>query len=250
MEIARVVTGVAAAILISYGVPFLRRKWPYALTISIIYATYSVVTVTTLWRSVALVVFAASVAMALIAVSSRDRNSQRLPDVEATEPDRARWMSLASPVPLVIISIVIVLWLCAGNQTFMYMTNLLRDSRIAIAGSGFLIATFSCGELVTHSLSPFARDLDKDGEREMNSLRGAGAVIGWFERGLMYSFLIGGHTTAAAMVVALKALARFPELEKHQKGFAEYFLIGTFVSIASAAALAILIRRLIYMKGF
>lgn len=67
-------------------------------------------------------------------------------------------------------------------------------------------------------------------EEAVRAKTGNGRVIGSLERLLIYAFLIAGHNVAIPVVVAVKALARFKSMEEHQS-FAEYVIIGTFLSI-------------------
>lgn len=68
-------------------------------------------------------------------------------------------------------------------------------------------------------------------------LRG-GEWIGRLERIAVYVSLILAWPSGIAVVLAVKGLARYPELASTSKGSAERFIIGTFVSVLVAAALA------------
>lgn len=65
-------------------------------------------------------------------------------------------------------------------------------------------------------------------------LRG-GKVIGWLERIAAFSCIIAGFPMGIAAIVAVKGLARYPDL-KGSDGTAERFILGTFASILVAAA--------------
>jgi hypothetical protein len=69
-----------------------------------------------------------------------------------------------------------------------------------------------------------------------NGMPGGGKAIGMLERAFAYGGVLVGHPEAAALVVAVKSVARFPEFRKESTGrrFAEYFLVGTLVSIGLA----------------
>ncbi|MFV0451058.1 MAG: hypothetical protein ACK5LS_02260 [Propioniciclava sp.] len=71
------------------------------------------------------------------------------------------------------------------------------------------------------------------------SLRG-GTWIGALERLSVYGAILAGYPAGIAVVVALKGLARYPELRASSAGSAERFIIGTFLSLllASGGALA------------
>jgi hypothetical protein len=59
-----------------------------------------------------------------------------------------------------------------------------------------------------------------------------GAVIGILERLIVVSLVLVGQYAAIGLVVTAKTIARFRQLEDRQ--FAEYYLLGTLASIATA----------------
>lgn len=65
-------------------------------------------------------------------------------------------------------------------------------------------------------------------------LRG-GRVIGWLERLGVVVTLLSGFPAGIAAIVAVKGLARYPDL-KGSDGTAERFIIGTFTSLLLGAA--------------
>lgn len=70
-----------------------------------------------------------------------------------------------------------------------------------------------------------------------------GRWIGNLERALLLAIIAEGSYPAIAFLIAAKGLIRSKELEN--RDFAEYFLVGTFASIAVALAAGILIRWII-----
>lgn len=69
------------------------------------------------------------------------------------------------------------------------------------------------------------------------TLRG-GAWIGRLERLSIFSGLLAGFPEAIAICLAMKGLARYPELKAPSSGAAEAFIIGTFVSVLWACGCA------------
>ncbi len=69
------------------------------------------------------------------------------------------------------------------------------------------------------------------------SQQGAGRMIGYLERLIVYFLLLYGQVGAVAFVIASKAVIRFPEIKAGQTALAEYFLIGTLLSMAFAFAI-------------
>ena len=71
----------------------------------------------------------------------------------------------------------------------------------------------------------------------------AGRIIGWIERGLLYTLVLVGAPGAAALVIAGKSVARFPSFREER--FAEYYLIGSLMSLAIALGAALAVRAII-----
>ena len=61
-----------------------------------------------------------------------------------------------------------------------------------------------------------------------------GATIGAFERLLIVGFILVGSAVAVGFVIAVKTIARFKQLD--DRGFAEYYLLGTLASVSVAIA--------------
>ena len=71
--------------------------------------------------------------------------------------------------------------------------------------------------------------------RAADRLKG-GAWIGALERLATFLCLIGHFMGGLPIVVAIKGLARFPDLKGQEPGVSERFIIGTFLSILLAIA--------------
>lgn len=64
-----------------------------------------------------------------------------------------------------------------------------------------------------------------------------GATIGAFERLLIVAFILVNATAAVGFVIAAKTIARFKQLD--DRGFAEYYLLGTLASVSVAIGSAL-----------
>ena len=73
--------------------------------------------------------------------------------------------------------------------------------------------------------------------------RGTGKMIGYLERIIVYFLLLKGQYTAIAFVITAKSVARFPEIGKEGEGRsqAEYYLIGTLLSMVSVFTITLLL---------
>ncbi|MDD5530628.1 MAG: hypothetical protein PHX21_11475 [bacterium] len=74
-------------------------------------------------------------------------------------------------------------------------------------------------------------------------LKGAGATIGVLERILVLTLVLVGQYATIAVIFAAKSITRFEEL-KHRK-FAEYYLIGTLLSILFSIITGIFVKQLL-----
>jgi hypothetical protein len=111
-----------------------------------------------------------------------------------------------------------------------------RDLVLAVAGG--LLAVFVAGAVIGRVLHPFAERVGSD--VNTSGMESAGRYIGWLERALLYGLILLGAPNAAALVIAAKSIARFPSFAEER--FAEYYLIGTLLSLLIAAATAIGVR--------
>jgi hypothetical protein len=65
-----------------------------------------------------------------------------------------------------------------------------------------------------------------------------GEAIGVLERLLIVTLVLTGAEAAIGFVIAVKTLARFKQLD--DRGFAEYYLLGTLASVGVAITSALL----------
>ena len=79
-------------------------------------------------------------------------------------------------------------------------------------------------------------DTDAPGIRSAATTLRGGRWIGMLERLAVYASIMVGIGEGIAVVLAVKGLARYPELKATTSGAAERFIIGTFASVLFAAA--------------
>ncbi|MGA4668370.1 hypothetical protein ACPCG0_00995 [Propionibacteriaceae bacterium Y1923] len=116
-------------------------------------------------------------------------------------------------------------------------THFAVDSGISVA-LGAIVVLF--GVRVTERLLRFASD-DTTQDQAAQKLKG-GAWIGALERLATYVCVVAHFLPGLAIIMAVKGLARYPELRAKDADVAERFIIGTFISVllaAGAGALAL-----------
>ena len=101
-------------------------------------------------------------------------------------------------------------------------------------------AALLSGGAVTLSVLALADTTSRPGAaRVQRTILRGGTWIGALERLAMTATLVAGWPEGMAGIVAVKALARYPELKAAQNtGAIERFIIGTFTSLGWAAACA------------
>ena len=107
-----------------------------------------------------------------------------------------------------------------------------RDRILAVLVIYFAVV-FAGGYAIRYLTRPLTRHLPQLGDESTLSLRNAGMYIGWLERSLVLTAMILRSPATVGLVLAAKSIARFPELGKSER-FAEYFLIGTLLSLLAA----------------
>jgi hypothetical protein len=78
---------------------------------------------------------------------------------------------------------------------------------------------------------------------EAEGVKGAGAIIGFLERGLVLTFVLLNQYTAIGLILTAKSIARYKELDNRR--FAEYFLIGTLSSMLFAILIGLAAKSLL-----
>lgn len=118
-----------------------------------------------------------------------------------------------------------------------YLAIPARASTLAIAVA-YVAVVFAGGQLIRIALIPFAGYVAD--ETEGDHLADAGLYIGRLERFLVLTAILIGSYTSVGLIVAAKSIFRFPEMKDRPS--AEYFLIGTLLSISVAVIGAIALR--------
>lgn len=149
-----------------------------------------------------------------------------------------RWLAVIACTVAVGLTAALVIDSHRTGHGFGY---LLHSDRPLIVLAGWILVTFGLGKAIGGLTRPLAQKVASTvPEVEYTGLSGAGRYIGWLERTLLYGALLFGRVEAIALVVTIKSIARFPSLR--QEVFADYFLIGTLLSLVGAIAGSVLAR--------
>jgi hypothetical protein len=111
----------------------------------------------------------------------------------------------------------------------------------------YVAVVFGGGYLVRNLTKPLLGGFDSSiagHGQTMKELRNAGMYIGWLERFLVLSALVLHSPATIGLILTAKSIVRFPELKDVR--FAEYFLIGTLLSISVALIGGIILVWVLY----
>ncbi|MGD7731507.1 hypothetical protein ACQCX5_00940 [Propionibacteriaceae bacterium G57] len=107
------------------------------------------------------------------------------------------------------------------------------DSGIAIVIGAFVVLF---GVRLVAGLLKVASDSPPEQQQQAADRLKGGAWIGALERLGTYACVVGGFLPGLAIILAVKGLARYPDLKSHDAGVSERFIIGTFISVLIAVA--------------
>lgn len=105
----------------------------------------------------------------------------------------------------------------------------------------YLAVIFGGGYLIRSVTSRLADNIAIEPAGQMAN---AGMYVGWIERFLVITAIMMQSPTLVGLILTGKSIARFPEFEEPR--FAEYFLIGTLLSLSLSVMGGLLLHQLFY----
>lgn len=106
------------------------------------------------------------------------------------------------------------------------------EDKILLSLVVYTAVIFGGGQLVRHATKALLAGEPLIAGQTQEELRNAGLYIGWLERFLVLTALLLDSPAAVGLILTAKSVVRYPELKSVR--FAEYFLIGTLLSISIA----------------
>lgn len=235
-ELARTVFGLPIAALWPLTLPYLARSRPRATTVAGLSTAYILAPQLPDFSAVLLLLVATATSFGIWRPRSKSDDSAAGP--------RLLTPALAAGMVLAAFAAATTNASEAGHA----IKAVVENDQVALGVIGLTACVFVGGAFVAWVLAPFTKTLRRSGEEDppdLHSLANAGRYIGWFERAILFAFVLGGEPQAAALALAAKSFARFPTLREHHEGFAEYFLIGSLGSLAIALGTAFATRAAI-----
>jgi hypothetical protein len=116
--------------------------------------------------------------------------------------------------------------------------------RMGITAVIYAVVIYAGGYLIRALTRPLVNGDSRPANETTAQLRNAGMYIAWLERFLILTVLLLRSPATAGLVLTAKAIARYPEF-KHVR-FAEYFLVGTLLSLCVAMISGLILLKLLY----
>jgi Protein of unknown function (DUF3307) len=131
-------------------------------------------------------------------------------------------------------------------QTFVSWINRIRclQESILLVSVVYVLVIFGSGYFIRLLIDPLWKEEEGQTKKEHDEVINAGLYIGWLERFLVLTALFLQSPATVGFILAAKSIARYPELKSIR--FAEYFLIGTLLSVAIAIGGAIILLKALY----
>lgn len=153
-------------------------------------------------------------------------------------------------ITVAVIAIVPVTSLAGPSAFWTRVSN-----QALVLACGYTAVVIAAGHLNAVLLKPFSElynlpdnygQDNQEGIVKDAGLARAGMIIGILERFLILTAVLANSPAGVGLVVAAKSVFRFQDANKDRQN-AEYFLIGTFLSVTEAVIGGIIIRRLLYL---
>jgi hypothetical protein len=151
-----------------------------------------------------------------------------------------------------LITVIAAALLLSPTVSFIEVTFLIDKARnipnrILVTAVVYVAVVFGGGYLIRFLTKGLMDRAEKDtASTNEEQLQNAGLYIGWLERFLVLTALLLHAPTFVGLILTAKSIARYPEFRS--ESFAEYFLIGTLLSISMALLAGVLLSKLIFGK--
>ncbi|WP_147315438.1 hypothetical protein [Asanoa ferruginea] len=150
----------------------------------------------------------------------------------------------SAPSTALVVVPIVVAWLAFyGASSGKAVTRLIQSDEIGIVISGLLLAVFVGNEVVALFVRRYLPLLGQ-AQGGVNRIVPLGIYVGWVERAVVFAFVAGGQSDAAALAIAAKALVRLPQVQDEQKGsiLGQYIIMGTLSSTLISVIAAVAVR--------
>ncbi len=165
--------------------------------------------------------------------------------IAARKPSLDNWETFLSDQALHVAVLTIAAAILTGNSitAFAHGLQLSPSAKTHLLETAivYVAVVFGGGYLIRYLTRSFAID---DRAHASSKLKNAGLYVGWLERFLIITAIAVQAPVLAGLILTGKSIARFPEFKEPR--FAEYFLIGTLLSVSLSVLGGIMLLQLLY----
>ncbi len=161
-------------------------------------------------------------------------------------PDNALAFVVDQAIHLIVVIGAVFLLVRPSLQMFVLWLNRIRflQESILLVSVVYVLVIFGGGYFIRALVAPLWKEEQGQTTKEHEEVINAGLYIGWLERFLVLTALFLQSPATVGFILAAKSIARYPELKSVR--FAEYFLIGTLLSVTIAIGGAIILLKALY----
>jgi hypothetical protein len=114
---------------------------------------------------------------------------------------------------------------------------------VMLLGIVYILVVFAGGYVIRYLTKSFLDGVKLTNETTPQ-LRNAGMYIGWLERFVILTAVLLQSPATIGLVLTAKSIVRYPQIDS--PGFAEYFLVGTLLSLIEAMVGGLFLLHLIH----
>lgn len=119
---------------------------------------------------------------------------------------------------LIIVALASIWVATSWLETLAIVRSIAAMPRVYLYACAYISVVFGGGYLVQKITQSFLATMHTDVAKLKPGLPNAGKYIGWVERALILTFIVGGYGDAVGFLLGAKALARYPEIKEDPKG--------------------------------
>lgn len=173
-----------------------------------------------------------------------DRAKQKLVSLESWNDST---LMLVGDQLLHIGTLVVMAWLLTRPSWSVlrseFRWSAATGEKVLEAGTVYVAVMFAGGHLIRYLTRNLGTGIEVAGGNA-EEVKNAGMYIGWLERFLVVTAIVVQSPSLVGLILTGKSIARFPELKDDR--FAQYFLIGTLLSISLAVLGGLVLAKLWY----
>ena len=153
---------------------------------------------------------------------------------------------LADQLAHLAVLVAVSLWLSdVSLDTIVISLHTYINTDALLLVCAFIVVCKPASLVISLALKKYTAQFD-DSEKANDGLATAGELIGYFERGLIVSFILMGQFAGVGFLLAAKSVFRFGDMRRQSdRKLTEYIMLGTLFSFSFAIAIGKLVEYLL-----